>query len=505
MRELTVERNRVDAVLARLARHAELTQAVEVDGLVSVRSWLIGHLRLSGAEASRIVRVGRAVEHFPVLGAAFADGGVSAAQVDVVASAVGDRSAQREQQGIDLGVFDRAWTQVATTSSHRALVVAVQAFVEALDPDGTEPDPVEQRALSISTHADGSVTGRFDLDAVRGEKVKTALESIVQADRPEGDARTRVQRQADALVSLADRQLAAGGLPVLRSVKPHVVVTIGIEDLVADAPARPPRRWGSGPPSLRRPRPLVGLRRGGVADRDGSPTACRWTWAAPHRVVTPGLRRAVVARTRPACSPAAAPRTTGRRTRLPPTTRKLAAAPAAGPEPHHTKVHHGFRVERDPGGAMAHPPPDGTEILLGPSHHLMVAGPPARPPGCGLLLVGHARRPMPAGPCPQGSVRPGSGTRAPVVHRSPALLPGGTVRSSSQGPGGSAGWPIRRSASVSARSTTASTSRPTPTTSDTGTTSGTASTEMASTPGRSRANPGRRTGFASAPHRTPPT
>ncbi|MEI4272601.1 DUF222 domain-containing protein [Klenkia sp. LSe6-5] len=370
LRDLTTERNRLDAVIARLARHAELTQAVEVDGLVSVRSWLIGHLRLSGAEASRIVRVGRAVEHFPVMGEAFADGSVSAAQVDVVASAVGDRErAAAQLQGIDLGVFDRAWTQVAMSSSHRALVTAVQAFVEALDPDGVEPDPVEQRSLSISTHADGTVSGRFDLDAVGGEKVKTALESIVQADRPDGDLRSRAQRQGGALVQLADNALAAGGLPVLRSVKPHVVVTIGIEDLVADGtgPATATTGFGS-VISAARARWLAcdaGVTRV-VMGPEGTPLDVGRT----HRVVTPGLRRAVVARDKTCVfAGCGAPHhwsdvhhlvhwAHGGETSL--------ANSALLCEPHHTKVHHGFRVERDPGGRWRTYRPDGTEIITGP-------------------------------------------------------------------------------------------------------------------------------------------
>ena len=35
-------------------------------------------------------------------------------------------------------------------------------------------------------------------------------------------------------------------------------------------------------------------------------------------------------------------------------------------ERHHTKVHHGFRIERDPGGRWHTYRPDGTEILIGP-------------------------------------------------------------------------------------------------------------------------------------------
>ncbi|MEI4271334.1 DUF222 domain-containing protein [Klenkia sp. LSe6-5] len=369
LRDLTTERNRLDAVIARLARHAELTQAVEVDGLVSVRSWLIGHLRLSGADASRVVRVGRVMEHVPQLAERFCEGSATAAQMDVVASAVGDRQrAAAAEQGIDLGVFDRAWAEVATSSSHRALVTAVQAFVEALEPDGVEPDPIEQRSLTMTTHADGTVSGHFELDAVGGEKVKTALESVVQADRPEGDLRSRAQRQGGALVQLADNALAAGGLPVLRSVKPHVVVTIGIEDLVADGtgPATATTGFGS-VISAARARWLAcdaGVTRV-VMGPEGTPLDVGRT----HRVVTPGLRRAVVARDKTCVfAGCGAPHhwsdvhhlvhwAHGGETSL--TNSALLC------EPHHTKVHHGFRVERDPGGRWRTYRPDGTEIIIG--------------------------------------------------------------------------------------------------------------------------------------------
>jgi hypothetical protein len=79
-----------------------------------------------------------------------------------------------------------------------------------------------------------------------------SLEAIVQAARPAGDTRTRAQQLADALVQLADNQLAAGGLPFLRTVEPNVGVTIPLADLVdpstgpgsqpaASAPLSPPR------------------------------------------------------------------------------------------------------------------------------------------------------------------------------------------------------------------------------------------------------------------------
>ena len=82
---LLAARNQIDAELARTVRECELTQAAEHDGLKTTQSWLRGHGRLSPAAASRLVHAGRALEHLPAVGAAFAAGAVTAEQVAVIA------------------------------------------------------------------------------------------------------------------------------------------------------------------------------------------------------------------------------------------------------------------------------------------------------------------------------------------------------------------------------------------------------------------------------------
>nr|WP_221203551.1 HNH endonuclease signature motif containing protein [Modestobacter versicolor] len=363
--------NQATAELTRTVRHADVRQAAEHDGLKSMRSWLIGHARLAPAEASQVVRSGRALEQFPALAAGFADGGVTADQVDVVARTVGPGEVARaEQQGIDLAPFDQAWTAIAVEAPHDVLKTAVQAFAAALDPDGPEPDPTEGRRLSIARHADGSVTGRFDLDAVGGEKVQAAIESIVQASRPKGDARTRGQQNADALVQLCDNQLAAGTLPTLRTVKPHVVVTIDADDL-ADTSTTGPGAAATGfgaRISAARARWLAcdGTVSRIVMGPDGLPLDVGRT----HRVVPAHIRRAVEQRDGHCVFTGCTAPTHwcdvhhlvhwlhGGDTSL--------HNSALLCERHHTKVHHGFRIERDPGGRWRTWRPDGTEILIGP-------------------------------------------------------------------------------------------------------------------------------------------
>jgi hypothetical protein len=246
----------------------------------------------------------------------------------------------------------------------------VQHFRDRLDPDGTEPDPTEGQRVQITRHADGHRSISGDLDAVGGEKFEAALESYVQADRPKGDTRTRAQQLADALVQLCDNALASGTLPTLRTVKPQVVLTLDLDDLVDPATGPGAARTGFGAQlSAARARWLAcdaGISRI-VMGPDGVPLDL----GRDHRVVTPGLRKAVEARDRHCVFTGCDAPTHwcdvhhlvhwifGGETSL--------ANSGLLCERHHTKVHHGFRVERDPGGRWRTWRPDGTEILIPPS------------------------------------------------------------------------------------------------------------------------------------------
>jgi hypothetical protein len=362
---LLAERNRIDARLARSVRAAEVSQAPERDGQKSMAACLRGHGRLSGTEALRVVTNGRAMEHLPALAEAHEAGLVSAGQVAEAARAVTPRRlAAAAEKNVRLGVIDAVLTQVAIEHPHADLVAVVQRYLLGLEPDGPEPDPTEGRALTLAKHADGSISFRGHLDAVGGEKLQAALEAHVQADRPAGDERTRAQRQGDALVQLADNALATGSLPVLRTVKPHVAVRIDLDDLAASEGTA---RLGFGAViSAARARWLACD--GGVARVVFGPDGVPLDVGREQRLVSGPLRRAVEARDG-GCVFTGCDAPTywadvhhlvhwidGGRTSL--------DNSALLCERHHTKVHHGFRVERQPDGRWRTWRPDGTEISI---------------------------------------------------------------------------------------------------------------------------------------------
>ncbi|TFV87930.1 HNH endonuclease signature motif containing protein [Blastococcus sp. CT_GayMR16] len=374
-RRLLRAQNRLDAQVARAVREGELTQAPAHDGLTSMQSWLRGHARLSPSAAARLVRTGRALERLPAVAAAFAGGRITAEQVAVIAPVTRDEHrAAAAAHDVDVAAVDATLADVAATRPHRELTQVVHHYLERLDPDGPEPDPTESRSLTISRHADGSVSGRFELDAVGGERVQAALESIVQANRPAGDTRIRGQQLADALVQTCDNALASGALPILRTVKPHVIVTIPLADLVDPHPGLGTASTGFGA--------TISAARARMLACDGSitrvvlgPESQPLEMGRTHRVVPPHLRRATETRDRHCVfAGCLAPSywcdvhhllhwIDGGETDL--------DNSALLCEQHHTKVHHGFRVERQPDGCWRTWRPDGTEILLHP--HLLAA------------------------------------------------------------------------------------------------------------------------------------
>jgi hypothetical protein len=367
---LVVARSRIDAELARSVRRCDVAGACEEDGITTMQSWLQGHCRFSPAEAKRVVSRGRAAEQLPAVAAGFADGMITAEQVTVAALvARPEHVSAAAAHDVDLTLIDAALAEVAMTRQYADLGKVVNHYLARLDPDGREPDPTEGRRLSISTWSDGTVIGRFQLDALGGEKVQSALEAIVQADRPTGDDRGREQQLADAFVQLCDNALASGELPQLRGSKPQLLMTTMTADLFDPAVVHGLGRLGFGS--------WVTAEQGRLAscdadvtpiliDDDGVPLRMGRT----RRLFPPHLRRALVVRDEhcifAGCS---APHywcdahhvvhwIDGGETDL--------ENSALLCERHHTRVHHGFTIERDPQGRWHTYRPDGSEIVIYP-------------------------------------------------------------------------------------------------------------------------------------------
>ena len=274
------------------------------------------------------------------------------------------------EQGVDLGAIEQSMVAVPRVRRMPSCPRSCTSTSKRLDPDGTEPDPTEGRRLSIARHADGAVTGRFDLDAVGGEKVRPRSSRSCRPTGRRGMTGRGCSRTPTRSCSCATT--SSPPAPSRRCARRSrtSIVAIDAEDL-ADSTATGPGAGKTGfgaRISAARTRWLAcdGSISRIVMGPDGQPLDVGRT----QRVVPAHIRRAVERRDGH-CVFAGCTAPThwcdvhhlvhwidGGETSV--------ANSGLVCERHHTKVHHGFRIERDPGGRWHTYRPDGTEILIGP-------------------------------------------------------------------------------------------------------------------------------------------
>ncbi len=125
----------------------------------------------------------------------------------------------------------------------RELRTLCQRYLDALDPDGPEPDEQrnqDRRSWRMHTTASGAVVGEFRLTPETGAKVRAIFSSLSnpRVETPGGmattDLRRHEQRLHDAFDDLCSRALRAGGLPDSGGTPATVIVTIDQADLLSD-------------------------------------------------------------------------------------------------------------------------------------------------------------------------------------------------------------------------------------------------------------------------------
>jgi hypothetical protein len=303
----------------RLRRLAELDRrrtVFERDGHLSAASWLNGAFKLTWGTARDQVRLARALEQMPHARRALEEGELSISALRILAQA-------RE---VDPEAFREAEPQLVQSArlhSTGDLQRVASYWRQAAERDHAH-DPEDKlharRRLHVSPTVFGMVRLDGDLDPEGGETLLTALRAVLDAgsrSRGPEDDRSPAQRRADALVELCRQWLDSSERPVVGGERPHLTVTVPVEVLVEASgdgskaePARerglvgaPDRGAGSmaeadhvGPVPVEVVRRLAcdaQVRRVVLSGRSEPLDVGRRT-----PVVSPALRRAVIARDR---------------------------------------------------------------------------------------------------------------------------------------------------------------------------------------------------------------
>ncbi|HLT84511.1 MAG TPA: DUF222 domain-containing protein [Phototrophicaceae bacterium] len=138
------------------------------------------------------------------------------------------------QQAMDAGALDQLVEHAAREKlTAPELGKQARAWAAKIDAEAAQADfdaVRRRRSLTMRRHA-GGVKGEFFLDPVAGEELRIALDAI--SGRPAADDdRTREQRHADALGTLAGRALMVGSDLTGAQVRPHVSLHVSEETWV---------------------------------------------------------------------------------------------------------------------------------------------------------------------------------------------------------------------------------------------------------------------------------
>jgi hypothetical protein len=171
----------------------------------------------------------------PATAAELTAGAISPTHVRVIAAAV-----RRIPDGIHpeaVAQTEQTLASAARRFDPSALGTIAERLLAYLDPDGPEPaeEPDTMRELRVRTGTDGVVSLTGKLDPEGGARVLEVLGSLNGRRPPvEGvpDTRSESRRNADALVEAMTSLLDEGELPARGGQRPHLVLTMGLNDLI---------------------------------------------------------------------------------------------------------------------------------------------------------------------------------------------------------------------------------------------------------------------------------
>jgi uncharacterized protein DUF222 len=227
--EVLALRDRLEAKLAPAIAAVDHSGEWELEGAVSMTSWLRNVGRMSGGSAKTTLDAATKAVTLPVTYAAWVGGELSTAQVKVIAANVAERHVEL------FADHESAVVPALVSLSVGQTVIAMADWrrrAEALDDLDDAPDHERSLSLSKTFEGRGELTGSFD--EVSTEVLDRALRLATTNDA-EGENRSATERRADALIDVCrfflDNQSAQRG----GRHRPHVNVFVDVDSTVGGA------------------------------------------------------------------------------------------------------------------------------------------------------------------------------------------------------------------------------------------------------------------------------
>lgn len=298
--DLRREITRLEAQACALLGQIDAGDAAAAAGALSTTAWLIHVTGEPPSVAASRVQAARSLRNMPETRALFQQGALCESRVRLLVAAYGTSPElyRRDEQVL---------VEQARSLPSRDFPKAVARWRQAADAEVCAADAeaaYKRRGLFLTSTWGGTgyLKGRYDPESL--EVIDTAIKTLADpAGRDAADRRSPAQRRADALVEICDHFLDSGAAPRVGGEKPHLVVTVDVEALEGRAGGRCElAHHGSiTPEAARRIACDAGVSR--IIMRGPSEII---DVGRKTRVVSPALRRALIARdggcTHPGCS-----------------------------------------------------------------------------------------------------------------------------------------------------------------------------------------------------------
>ncbi len=229
LKELTVLRDQLDAVIQATVQVVEARQATVAETRLSTTSWLVRECRLARSEAVTRVKTAQRAGLAEAAVAALGRGEIGLAHLRLITTALSDLPVEVRP------VAEATLLEAAHQLDPSSLAYLVRRLRDTLDPDGSDEAALrryDSRHLFVSETYDGMWAVNGMLDQETGALVGLALNAL-SAPQGSDDSRDAPQRRCDALGELARRAIAAGELPESNGEPVQAVVTVPLATLQA--------------------------------------------------------------------------------------------------------------------------------------------------------------------------------------------------------------------------------------------------------------------------------
>lgn len=241
--------SRLAGVLASALRAVEISEAAMTAHGTTTITWLAGELRYTRREASAMLHQAADLGRFAQVQQALVEGAASEPQARAITRVLRKlpddlgADAERHAQSTMVGYCDQFDSQALAGLSRHLLDVVAPGVAEEAEAERIARERAaarRNRHLSFSEDGHGSTVIRGSLPSADGALLKEQIDAIAACVRrtalerrdPLAEELTPAMRRADALIDLARHIANCQAAPKHGGDRPHIVVTIGYQDLL---------------------------------------------------------------------------------------------------------------------------------------------------------------------------------------------------------------------------------------------------------------------------------